>query len=393
MNYYVNPKNGDKISILGLGCMRFTRKGPSIDQQKCERELALALERGINYFDTAYIYPGIEVSVGKFIEKSGMRSKMLVSAKLPHYLIKKTEDFDRYFDEELRRLRTDYIDYYLIHTLNDVKSWERLVGMGMPDWIRKQKEKGRIRNIGFSFHGGTTEFKALLDVYPWEFTMVQFNYLDEFSQAGIEGIRYAHSRGLPVFIMEPLRGGRLAKLTPDAMHILKKADLSCSAAELSLRWIWDHPEVAMVLSGMNSTEQMEENVLAANRAYSGCMTEKEHETVKEIREILIRGTKVGCTGCSYCMPCPAGVDIPVCFSCYNDRFSHGWYLGMKEYFMCTTLRKNPSNASRCISCGKCEEHCPQKIEIRRELKNVAARMEGPAYRIARRALRLIGRNY
>lgn len=393
MLYRENPKNGDKISILGFGCMRLARKGTGIDQAKCNEQLSLALERGINFFDTAYIYPGVEAAVGRFHKTYGCRDKMFISAKLPHYLVKKAEDFEKLFSEELKRLQTDYIDYYLIHMLNDVSSWERLVSLGIVEWISKQKKSGRIRNIGFSFHGGTTAFNALLDIYPWEFTLVQFNYMDEHSQAGIDGIREAHKRGLPVFIMEPLRGGRLAQLTPEAQKILDKSSLQYTAPELSFRWIWDHPEITMVLSGMNSIEQIEHNVRSSERSLPNCMTEHEKATVVSIREALKHGTKVNCTGCRYCMPCPRGVDIPTCFAAYNDMYSHSWFLGMKEYFMCTTLRKQKANASLCVGCGLCEQHCPQSIEIRKELKNVSSKMEGFCYKVARLFCKLIGRNY
>ena len=393
MQYRKNPKNGDMISALGYGCMRLPHKGAGIDQAKCDELLSAALENGINFFDTAYIYPGIEAAVGKFHKRFGCREKMLISAKLPHYLCKKAADLDKFFDEELLRLQTDYIDYYLIHMINDVSSWERLEALGLPDWIKRQKASGRLRNIGFSFHGGTTAFRKMLDVYPWEFTLLQFNYLDERSQAGIDGITEANRRGLPVFVMEPLRGGRLAKLSSEAMRILENSGLPYSPPELSLRWIWDHPEITMVLSGMNELQQIEDNTAAAERSVPGCMTEAEKETVAAVKIALQHGMKVGCTGCGYCMPCPRGVDIPTCFAAYNDRYSNGWYLGMKEYFMCTALKKQKSGASQCIGCGRCEQHCPQGIEIRRELKNVASKMEGPAYKMAKLGARIIGRSF
>lgn len=389
MQYRTDPKSGNRLSVLGYGCMRFTRRGGIIDQAKAEKEMAYAIEQGINYFDTAYIYPGNETAVGKFLAK-GYRDKVYLATKLPHYLVKTIADAEKMFREELRRLQTDHIDYYLMHMLTDMGGWERMCALGIREWIAEKKASGQIRQIGFSYHGGTQGFLQILKAYDWEFCQIQFNYMDEHSQAGLTGLRAAAEMGIPVIIMEPLRGGRLAGGLPKpAAEIFQESGYDRSPAEWGLRWIFDHPEVSVVLSGMNAMEQIRENVRIAEEAQPGCMSEEEQAVIGRVREKLAEVTKVPCTGCGYCMPCPAGVDIPVCFRCYNVRFSDGWFNGMREYFMCTTLRSKQTNASKCVGCGRCEQHCPQGIPIRKELKNVVKAMERLPYRIAKKAAKIV----
>ncbi len=389
MQYRLDPKSGNQLSVLGYGCMRFTRRGKNIDQEKAEKEMAYAIEQGVNYFDTAYIYPGNEVAVGKFLAK-GYRDKVYLATKLPHYLVKSLEDADRIFEEELERLQTDHIDYYLMHMLTDIKSWERLCELGIKEWIQKRKDAGQIRQVGYSYHGGTAGFLEIIDSYDWDFCQIQFNYMDERTQGGVEGLRRAAELGIPVIIMEPLRGGRLAGGLPEgAKKVFKKADESKSPVEWALRWIWNYPEVTTVLSGMNDMTQIEENVRIASTASAGSLTEEELEVFSRAKEEINRTLKVNCTGCRYCVPCPAGVDIPTCFRCYNVRFSDGWFNGLREYFMCTTLRAKKTNASLCVKCGKCESHCPQSIPIRKELENVTKTMEGIPYKVARFVSKLV----
>lgn len=389
MQYRIDPKSGNQLSVLGYGCMRFTKKGMAIDQAKAEKEMAYAIQQGVNYFDTAYIYPGSEAALGKFLAK-GFRDKVYIATKLPHYIVKNLSDADRIFEEELRRLQTDHIDYYLMHMLTDMGGWERMCGLGIEDWIRRRKESGQIRQIGLSYHGGTPGFLKILEAYPWDFCQIQFNYMDEHSQAGLKGLRRAAELGIPVIIMEPLRGGRLAGGLPSgAVQCFAQADPHRSPVDWALRWIWNHPEVNVVLSGMNDLAQVEENVRIASEAHPNSLTEQELAVFDRVRQEISRVTKVGCTGCGYCMPCPQGVDIPVCFRCYNVRFSDGWFNGLREYLMCTTFKKNKTNASKCIQCGKCEAHCPQSIPIRKELQNVSKTMERLPYRIARFFSRLV----
>ena len=383
MQYRVNPKNGQQLSVLGFGCMRFTRKGGGIDQEKANRELNRALELGVNYFDTAYIYPGSEEALGNFMQAYHCRDRLNIATKLPQYRVKKQEDFDTFFDEELRRLKTDHVDYYLMHMMNDAKSFERLCGLGLKEWVAGKKASGAIRNVGFSFHGGTLQLKALIDAWDWDFCQIQFNYVDEHSQAGIDGLNYAAERGLPVIIMEPLRGGKLAGLLPkDALREIERTQPRRSPAEWGLRWVWNHPQVTVVLSGMNDIAQVEENCRVASESLPGHLTPEELTLYDRVRGAIARGVRVGCTGCGYCQPCPKGVDIPMCFSAYNTSYSDSLFTGMREYMMCTTLRKVRSNAGLCVKCGKCEQHCPQHIPIRDMLDKVKRRMENPVYKVA-----------
>ena len=383
MQYRINIKNGQKLSALGYGCMRFTRKGGAIDQEKANRELKRALDLGVNYFDTAYIYPGNEVALGRFIHEYGCREAMYIATKLPQYRVKKREDFDTFFDEELKRLETDYVDYYLMHMMNDAESFRRLCDQGLKEWVAAKKASGQIRNIGFSFHGGTLQLKALVDAWDWDFCQIQFNYLDEHSQAGVEGLEYAHSKGLPVIIMEPLRGGKLTVGLPKAARrVFEQATPARTPADWGLRWVWNHPEVTVVLSGMNDLDHVEENCRIASESLPGSLSPEELKLYDRVRAAIAKGVRVGCTGCGYCQPCPKGVDIPMCFSAYNTSFSDNLFTGMKEYMMCTTLRRVRSNAGLCVKCGKCEQHCPQHIQIRDELAKVRRRLENPAYKIA-----------
>ena len=386
MQYRENPGNKDQLSILGYGCLRYSKKGTAIDQEKAEREMAAAVEAGVNYFDTAYTYGGSEACLGKFLAK-GYRDKVKIATKLPHYYIKAEGDMERYFKEQLERLQTDHVEYYLMHMLNDIAAWERLTALGIQDWIAEKKKSGQIGNIGFSFHGGATQFKKIIDAYDWDFCQIQYNYMDEHTQAGTEGLKYAAAKGLPVIIMEPLRGGRLVNLLPEsAKELFAQDEEHRTPAELALKWLYDQPEVTCVLSGMNSMEMVEQNVRTASEYGVGCMTESDRALVEAVRQEITKHVKVGCTGCGYCMPCPRGVDIPGTFRCYNAMYSEGKKSGRRDYLQCTAFRKNPASASQCVGCGKCEQHCPQHIEIRGELKAAAGELETVKYKFMKTAI-------
>ncbi|MCR5178578.1 MAG: aldo/keto reductase [Lachnospiraceae bacterium] len=392
MQYRTDQRNNNELSVLGFGCMRFTKKGGSFDQEKAFRELARAVELGVNYFDTAYAYAGSEVLLGRFLKEYGCRDRINIATKLPQYRIKKGEEFDSYFNEELERLMTDHVDYYLLHMLNDVKSFERLCSLGLKEWIRAKKASGQIRNMGFSFHGGTLAFKDLLDAYDWDFCQIQFNYMDEHTQAGIDGLNYAHEKGIPVIIMEPLRGGRLVNALPkDALMEFENMSIKRSPAEWGLRWVWNHPQVNVVLSGMNDITQVEENCRIASESLPDSLSEEELALYGRVLTAILHDIKVGCTGCGYCQPCPRNVDIPTCFSTLNASYSDNYANSFREYFMCTTLRKDRTNAGLCIKCGKCEQHCPQSIKIRDMLDLVKRRFENPVYKIAAAGSKLIMR--
>ncbi|MBQ9660974.1 MAG: aldo/keto reductase [Bacteroidales bacterium] len=366
---YRPDRHGDPLSILGYGCMRFSRKGAAIDMEKAEREILTAFRSGVNYYDTAYIYPGSEAALGEILERNGIRAEVRIATKLPQYMVRSRESLDKFFSEELTRLRTGHVDYYLMHHLTDLAQWERLKGLGVEDWIAEKKAAGQIRNIGFSYHGNTAGFLKILEDYDWDFCQIQYNYVDEHTQAGRAGLRAAAARGIPVVIMEPLRGGKLVdRLPEDAKRVIARNERGWSPAGWGLRWLYDQPEVTVVLSGMNSEEMIRENVETAASARAGEFTEQDFALLEEVRSIIKEKEKVGCTGCGYCMPCPKGVDIPGNFSCYNTMFSENRKAGWMQFFQTVALTREPSFASQCIQCGKCEKHCPQGLPIREKLK-------------------------
>lgn len=387
---YRSDKYGNPISVLGYGCMRFSQKAGRPDLDKTEKEIMAAYEAGVNYYDTAYIYPGSEAALGEILEKNGIRDKVNIATKLPHYMLKSVEAAEKCFQEELRRLRTDHVDYYLMHMLTDVKTWERLKSLGIDQWLEEKKTSGAIRQVGFSYHGNSDMFCQLLDAYDWEFCQIQYNYLDEHSQAGRTGLHYAASKGIPVVIMEPLRGGRLVNNLPEkAKKLFEDYEIKRTPAEWAFRWLWNQPEVTCVLSGMNSMEMVQENVKNAADSSAGELSEKDEALLRSVVQAINEKMKVGCTGCRYCMPCPKGVDIPGTFAAYNQYYGDSKVNALREYMMCTVLRKDSTSASMCIECGKCEKHCPQNIEIRKELKNARKTLEGPVYRVAKKIVSLV----
>ncbi len=382
MNYR-KDRYGNDISILGYGCMRFTQTAGKVDIDKAEKEIMTAFEAGVNYYDTAYIYPGSEAALGEILERNHIRDKIYIATKLPHYLIKNEKSMDKFFSEQLRRLRTDHVDYYLMHMLTDTATWDRLKELGVVEWLKEKQKSGQIRQVGFSYHGNSDMFCRLVDAYDWDFCQIQYNYMDEHSQAGRRGLCYANQKGLPVVIMEPLRGGKLVNRLPEeAKKIFAEYRIKHTPVQWALRWLWNQPEVTCVLSGMNSVEMVEDNADTAAAVSVGELKEDEEAMLQNVVKAINARMKVGCTGCGYCMPCPKNVDIPGTFAAYNRRYSEGKFAALKDYFMCTAMRRNSSAASNCIECGKCEKHCPQHIEIRKELKNARKELEVPIYRIA-----------
>lgn len=379
---YRNDRNGNPISVIGYGCMRFTKKGNSIDFEKAEKEVLHGIECGINYYDTAYAYPGNEECLGKILEKNNVRDKVKIATKLPQYLMKKPEQIEKTFNEELRRLRTDYIDYYLMHMCTDIQNWDNLKSLGIEEWIAEKKKSGAIRQIGFSYHGDSDMFIKILNAYDWDFCQIQYNYVDEYTQAGRKGLREAAKKGIPVIIMEPLRGGKLVNMLPEeAKKIIEEDSRGWSSAEWGLRWLWDQPEVTCVLSGMNSIEMIDENVRIASETEAKSLGPNEFMVYRKIKEAIQRTEKVGCTGCGYCMPCPKGVDIPGTFACYNLMYSAKKSTGRFEYARNIGVRITPGFATQCVGCGKCEKHCPQSIEIRNKLKEADKALRPWPYKI------------
>lgn len=387
---YRKNRSGEEISLLGYGCMRFTKKGNGIDIDKAEREVRAALHGGVNYFDTAYVYSGSEAALGEIFERIGGREKINIATKLPHYLIKSMDGVEKMFEEQLRRLKTDYIDYYLMHMLTDTETWERLKSLGMEQWIEEKKKAGKIRQIGFSYHGHTDMFCKLIDAYDWDFTQIQYNYMDEHSQAGRRGLSYAAEKGIPVIIMEGLRGGKLVDLLPEsAKKLIRERGKGRTPAEWAFRWLYNQPEITCVLSGMNTLEMVEENLRIAGEAKAGEFSEEDFSLIEAVKEEIAKTVKVGCTGCGYCMPCPKGVDIPETFRCYNNYYAEGKRSAKWEYIQCTVFRKQHSNASNCIKCGKCETHCPQHIEIRKELNEAVSKLEDLKFKTVKKAVSLL----
>ena len=385
---YREDKYGNPLSVLGYGCMRFTQKLGHIDLEKAEREIGLAIEGGVNYFDTAYIYPGSEAALGEILQRNGWRDRVRIATKLPHYLIKDENSAEKFFAEELRRLRTDHVDYYLMHMLTDVDTWDRLRALHLPEWLEEKKAAGQIRQVGFSYHGNSDMFIQLLEAYPWDFCQIQYNYLDEHSQAGKTGLERARELGIPVIIMEPLRGGKLADGLPaDAKK--RFAQAGRSPVEWAFRWLWDQEGIAVVLSGMNSEKMVAENIAYADNARVGSLSDEERAIFADVVKIINAKIRIPCTGCRYCMPCPQHVDIPGAFAAYNRRFSDNYFTAEREYIMCTGLRKETTEVSKCIGCGKCERHCPQQIPIRENLKQVQASLEGPVYKVGKKVLKLV----
>jgi predicted aldo/keto reductase-like oxidoreductase len=379
MRYFTDKRSGNSLSILGFGCMRFPRKSiTQIDMGKSEQLIVNAVQAGINYYDTAYIYGGSEEAFGHIIQKNNLRDKIFIATKLPLEKRKKYEDFDILFQTQLERLHTNYIHYYLMHNISDTNLWETLCELGIKKWIDEKKQSGQIKNIGFSFHGIQSEFMQLLEIYEWDFCQIQYNYVNINYQAGMEGLKKASEKGLSVIIMEPLLGGELANGLPKkAIDVFKSANDAFSPAVWAFRWLWNQKEVGVVLSGMNEISQLEENIKIANDSVPNMLTEAENIAYESVIKIFNASYKIPCTGCNYCMPCPSKVNIPGCFAAYNMSYTVGMFTGLQQYVTSTGVtdpRKNYA-ASQCKKCGNCEKHCPQHISIIKSLEKVSKRME------------------
>ena len=399
MLYRHVPKNGDKLSILGYGCMRFPTRMNAINKELAQRQLYLAIDSGVNYLDTAAPYHNgkSEPFLGKVLSKNGYRDKVKLATKLPHWSTGSKAEMDEALERQLEKLQTDWIDYYLIHNLNGF-SWKTAKERGVIEFLDGALSSGKIINAGFSYHGGAEDFAGVVDDYDWTFCQIQYNFLDTQNQAGTKGLKYAASKNMAVIIMEPLRGGNLAKKPPpEVQKIWDTAAQKRPPVEWALRWIWNHPEVTVVLSGMNDDDHIRENLRIASEAEPNSLSEKELGLVADVTETFQKVLKVGCTGCQYCMPCPAGVNIPGCFEHYNSR--HGFkdkqarffYLGM----LGGALSEKPGLASQCVNCGECVEKCPQNLPIPELLVEVKNSMEGfttkPLLWIIKRVMKVKGK--
>lgn len=370
-------KTNEMVSVLGFGCMRLPLIGSdptNIDQEKAINMIRYAIDSGVNYVDTAYPYHGTGFTKGGESEpfvakalKDGYRGKVKLATKLPSWLIKTRADMDKYLNEQLERLETDFIDFYLVHSLNaDV--WPVLKEAGISEFLDQAIKDGRIKYAGFSFHDQAGLFKEIVDYYDWSFCQIQYNYLDEEYQAGKQGLEYAAKKGLGIAIMEPLRGGNIVNLPKEAKDVIDQADIKRTPAEWGLRWVWNHPEVSVVLSGMSTMDQVVENIKVAEEAQASSLTAKEVAIIDAVKNVFQQRIKVNCTACGYCMPCPAGINIPGCFSTYNDHSVFDGTPAAKQRY--AIFSKLAAPASKCVECRKCESHCPQGIEIHKELKNV-----------------------
>jgi hypothetical protein len=385
MLYRKVPKTGEELSILGFGCMRLAQKDNRIDEERATRQIRHAIDHGVNYLDTAWPYHDGESEpfLGRVLA-GGYRERVKLATKLPAWLVHSRADMDRFLDAQLEKLRTAQINYYLVHSLNGA-GWDQMVALGIAEFLDRALADGRITNAGFSFHGLREDFKRIVDAYPWQFCQIQYNFLDVENQAGTEGLKYAAAKGLGVIVMEPLRGGALAASPqPLAIEALwQEAGNHWAPAEWALRWVWNHPEVTVVLSGMNDEAQVKENLRIAADARAGSLTEAEVGLIakvsKKYREIM----KVGCTGCGYCLPCPAGVNIPECFSLFNAYHTFGQrqlapilYAGRVGGI----LTDKPAYASQCSQCMDCVQKCPQGLDVPALLEQVASEFEGAGLR-------------
>ena len=387
---YRQDKYGNELSVLGFGCMRFKKKMGRINMTDAERQIMSAFNKGVNYFDTAFIYPGSEAAIGEIFEKNNIRDKIYIATKLPPQFMRSIDILDKLFNEQLKRLRTDHIDFYLMHMMSDIKVWERLKNMGIEKWIEEKKDSGAIRQIGFSYHGNSEMFCKIIDAYDWDMCLIQYNYMDEHTQAGRRGLYHAHEKGIPVMIMEPLRGGRLVNNLPEeAKNVFKAHPIQHTPAQWAFRWLWNQPEVTVVLSGMNSDEMVDDNIKTATETQIGELTADDEAMLKNVVKAINSKMKVGCTGCGYCMPCPKNINISGTFSAYNRHFSDGNFAGLKEYVKATAKY---APASECIGCGKCESHCPQAIEIRNQLKEASEALETPAYKAVSNVVSVFKKN-
>jgi predicted aldo/keto reductase-like oxidoreductase len=354
-----------KPSALGFGAMRLPviEEDPGkINELEATRMLRYAIDHGVNYVDTAYPYHHgtSEAFVGRALQ-GGYRQRVKLATKLPSWLVKAPKDLDRYLNEQLERLQTETIDFYLLHGLNE-GHWPRLRDMNVLDWAEKAMADGRIRYLGFSFHDRYEVFQEIVDAYDrWTFCQIQYNYMDEEHQAGTRGLKYAADKGLAVVVMEPIRGGQLARTPPRAiMELWDTAARKRTPADWALQWVWIHPEVSLVLSGMSTLEQVKQNVASASQSGPGTLTADELALIARVRDQYRELCPIPCTQCKYCLPCPSGVNIPRIFEIYNEAIMYNDYKRARAFY---NWLKEEEKADSCTQCAQCEELCPQAIEI------------------------------
>lgn len=381
MLYRELGKTGEKVSILGFGAMRLPIVDgdyAKIDEEKAIEMVRYSIDQGVDYLDTAYPYHGgmSEAFCAKVMEE-GYREKVKIATKLPVWDVKEHADMEKFLDEQRDNLKVAAVDFYLLHALCQ-SNWRVMKENDYKSFLDKAKADGKIKYAGFSYHDDLDLFKEIIDDYDWDICQIQLNYMDDHYQAGIEGMRYAHDKGIGVIVMEPLRGGMLSRtaLPEQVEAIWNSADVKRTPAEWALRYVWNYEEVGVVLSGMSTLDHVKENIRTASEAYPNSLTHQEKDLISEVREFFINKTEVNCTNCQYCMPCPAGVNIPENFWAYNhdSQFNDT----DKAKYWITGWLKEHARASKCVDCGKCETHCPQSIEIRKHLKMIAEKYEAEA---------------
>ncbi len=366
MQYRKFGNTGFDASILGFGCMRLPMAGGKIDEKEAIKMIRTGIDNGINYIDTAYIYHGgeSEVIVGKAL-KDGYREKVKLATKMPTWLCKDKGDYDKLLEEQLKRLDVEHIDFYLLHSLS-TPFWNEIILKY--DYLTKSeqvKQSGKVGHIGFSFHDDYNAFKTIVDGYDkWEFCQIQLNYLNEEYQQGLAGLKYAAEKDLPVIIMEPLLGGKLAAPAKKITSIFEEVDAERTPVEWALDYLWNMPEVTLLLSGMSTMEQVEDNLKYASRATASMLSEKEVNAIKAVQAKFKEVEAIPCTKCGYCMPCPVGLDIPRNFDTYNSLFLfENDFRSKNTYELMKMEGDGKKTADNCIACKKCEQHCPQKINI------------------------------
>ena len=385
----VVKKNGDEIFPLGIGAMRLPTKNNSIDRESAQEFIFYAIENGVNYIDTAYAYHSGESEsfLGDILSLTGedgvkYRDKIKLSTKLPSWMVRSREDMDAFLNEQLRKLQTDFIDYYYVHSV-DLSTILRLKDLGLYEFLKKAKADGKIKNIGFSYHGSPHEFNTLIDEFPWDMVLVQYNYLDVNAQAGIRGIQYAYENDIAVFVMEPLKGGLLAgELPQEVSSLFNEVDSNKSSVDWALSWVFNQKEITCVLSGMGSLEQMKENMAIAERVEIGSLSDDEINVLDNVQGIFNSMMKINCTGCGYCLPCPRGVNIPDCFNVYNEKYLFNKKAfgvlphAMVNYYMVVGgITNKQASAGLCNHCGRCKRLCPQSLDIPNELDRVKSEFE------------------
>jgi len=396
--------NDDEVFPLGFGAMRLPTKNNSIDKDLAREIIYYGIDNGINFIDTAYNYHGGESEsfLGEILnefDSNGVKyyDKVRLSTKLPSWLVKSYEDMETLFEEQLNRLQTDSIDYYFIHSI-DLSTLRRLESLGLYDFLEKLKHENKIKNIGFSYHGSKNEFKEVVDSYNWDMCLIQYNYLDTNIQAGTAGMKYAYSKDLEIFIMEPLKGGILAdKLPKDAEKLFKNLDNNRSPANWALSWVLNHKEVTCVLSGMGNIDEINENITVSNKIKVNPLTKEELTVIRNVKKIINSSVKINCTSCGYCLECPQGVNIPECFNIYNEKHIFNLKLigpiphALLRYYMIVGgIMNKPAYAGLCNECGRCMSHCPQSINIPQELKTVSKEFEGHGFKYKSAFIKNIG---